>query len=50
MTRLAKARLYERIREGRFPRPVKLGKRAVAWVESEVLDWMLERMNERPRH
>ena len=22
-----------------FPRPVKIGKRAVAWIESEILDY-----------
>lgn len=26
-----------------FPRPVKLGKRAVGWRESEVLAWLSER-------
>jgi prophage regulatory protein len=30
-----------------FPRPVSLGSRAVAWIESEVQDWILERIEER---
>lgn len=27
-----------------FPAPVKTGKRAVAWVESEVMQWIEERI------
>lgn len=34
-------------REGRFPRRVNLGDRAVGWVEAEVLDWIAERIAER---
>jgi len=26
--------------EGEFPRPVKISKGAVAWRESEVVEWM----------
>jgi prophage regulatory protein len=33
--------------EGTFPKPVKLGARAVAWVESEVEEWILARIEER---
>lgn len=32
--------LYEWMSRGEFPRPVKLGARAVAWRESEVLAWI----------
>ena len=31
----------------RFPRPTKLGPRAVAWVESEVDAWIDARIAER---
>ena len=30
-----------------FPRPVKIGPRASAWVESEVYDWIESRIAER---
>ncbi len=30
-----------------FPRPVRISSRSVAWVESEVSDWILERINSR---
>lgn len=36
--------LYKYISEGRFPRPVSLGERSVAWVESEVVEWIEARI------
>lgn len=41
-TGLRRAAIYARIREGIFPPPVKIGKRAVAWPESEVQKWIAE--------
>ena len=35
------------VREGRFPRPVRIGPRSVAFVEDEVEAWMAERVEER---
>ncbi|TYK60519.1 AlpA family phage regulatory protein [Pseudomonas synxantha] len=35
------------IGEGTFPKPVSLGDRCVGWVESEVHDWILGRIEER---
>jgi prophage regulatory protein len=32
-----------------FPRPVKIGLRSVAWVESEVDDWVKSRIAARDR-
>lgn len=32
--------IYRLIREGDFPRPVRLGQRAVAWRESDISDWI----------
>jgi len=31
--------LYNLIAEGRFPKPIKIGQRAVAWIETEVIEW-----------
>ena len=31
-----KTAIYERIQQGDFPRPVKLGPRAVGWLDTEV--------------
>jgi prophage regulatory protein len=41
------ATLARRVAAGAFPRPVRIGKRRVAWVQSEVSDWLAERMEER---
>jgi prophage regulatory protein len=37
---LARSTIYLRISEGTFPPPVRLGPRAVGWVESEIEDWL----------
>ncbi|AYX99000.1 TPA: helix-turn-helix transcriptional regulator [Klebsiella aerogenes] len=39
-TGFGKAWIYRLISEGRFPAPVKIGVRAVAFVESEVDEWV----------
>jgi prophage regulatory protein len=38
--------LYMKIRTGEFPSPVQLGPRAVAWVGSEVGEWIARRITE----
>ncbi|WP_063942704.1 helix-turn-helix transcriptional regulator [Enterobacter bugandensis] len=42
-----KAWIYRLISQGQFPRPVKVGARAVAFVESEVDEWISRRIEER---
>lgn len=38
---LGRSSIYERMRRGEFPRPVRLsGSRAVRWQQSEVKAWM----------
>jgi prophage regulatory protein len=32
--------LYARLRDGTFPKPLVLGPQTVAFLESDVLDWM----------
>ena len=39
--------IYEKIAEGTFPAPIKLGPRAVAWVSEEIDKWMDARVAER---
>ena len=39
--------IYEMIKSGKFPAPVHLGPRAVAWLESEVETWMQDRIDDR---
>jgi prophage regulatory protein len=44
VTGLSKSSLYALIGEKRFPAPIRLGTRTVAWVRSEVRQWALERI------
>lgn len=46
-TGLGRSTIYKYIAEGMFPKPVSLGARAVAWVESEVEDWILDKVEQR---
>nr|WP_089658096.1 MULTISPECIES: AlpA family transcriptional regulator [Halomonas] len=39
-TGLARATIYKYMKLGLFPKQVKLGTHAVAWVESEVEAWI----------
>ena len=39
-TGLSRSTLYLRISEGRFPKAISLGGRAVGWIEAEVNDWL----------
>lgn len=43
-TGLGRSTIYDRMKEGSFPRPVPVGKRAVAWRESDVARWQAERI------
>ena len=43
MTGLANSTLDHYMGQGRFPRPVKIGARSVAWPEEAVLDWIASR-------
>lgn len=38
--RLKKSKIYNMIASGEFPRPVRLGKRAVRWRESDIQHWI----------
>ena len=39
--------IYLLIQRGEFPKPIKIGARAVAWIEPEVDVWIEERLAER---
>lgn len=46
-TTLGHSSIYKFIGEGSFPKQVSLGAKSVAWVESEVDDWIMEKIGER---
>ena len=45
-TGLSRSTIYVRLERGLFPRPVSLGGRAVGWIESEVDEWIRQRIAE----
>ena len=40
VTGLSKATLYAMIAEGRFPKPLRLSKRAVGWRQSSIIAFL----------
>ena len=40
MTALSRSAVYALMPESRFPKPTRIGTRAVRWVEQEVLDFI----------
>lgn len=40
VTGLSRSTIYEEIAAGEFPRPINITGRCVAWIESEVHQWM----------
>jgi len=47
LTGLGRSTVYKHIASGDFPKPVPLGTRAVAWVEDEVQEWILDKIEQR---
>jgi prophage regulatory protein len=47
VTGYAPTRIHELIEEGKFPRPVPLGERAIGWLESDIAEWQRQRIAER---
>ena len=43
-TGLSRSKLYDMMAKGHFPKPIKLGERAVGWSEAEVGAWIEGRM------
>ena len=37
--------IYRESREGTFPKPIQLGKRRLAWLKSDVNQWIEQRLN-----
>jgi len=46
-TGLPVSSIYELVNQGTFPRQVRLGPGRVAWRESEIIAWMIDRIAER---
>jgi prophage regulatory protein len=47
MTGLGHSAIYEAISQGTFPPPIELTRAARGWLESEIEDWLDQRIAER---
>ena len=46
-TGLSRSTIYLFVQNGTFPRPVRIGGRAVAWLESDIDAWIEARLADR---
>lgn len=46
-TGLKRSQIYSYMKTGDFPKSVKIGPSSVAWLESEIDDWIKEKLNSR---
>ena len=46
-TGLSRSTIYLYIQEGTFPRPINLGSRSVGWLENEIDEWLITRVQKR---
>lgn len=42
-TGLKRSAIYDLMSKGKFPRPIKLTGKAVAWPESAIVEWLNDR-------
>ena len=47
MTTLSVSTIYRLMKKGQFPKQIKITERSTRWVESEILDYIYERMRGR---
>jgi prophage regulatory protein len=45
ITGVKRSMIYQMEAERRFPRRIKIGVRAVAWLEAEVREWVAQRVD-----
>jgi len=45
-TGLSRSTIYLRISEGRFPKAISLGGRAVGWIEAEINGWLNQQIED----
>lgn len=46
-TGLSRSTIYLHIQQNRFPKPIKLGARAVGWLQCEIDEWLTSRIENR---
>ena len=45
-TGLSRSTIYLRMSQGSFPKPIALGGRAIGWLENEIDEWIVERIEQ----
>ena len=43
-TGLSRSTIYSQMAEGYFPKPISLGARAVGWVNTDIENWLNQRI------
>lgn len=46
-TGLSRSSIYAKIKQGIFPKYINLSSRSVGWLESEINEWIIARINTR---
>jgi len=46
MLGISRSTIYRLMEDGDFPRPIKLGRRAVRWKSEDIDDWLLGQAKE----
>lgn len=49
ITGLKRSSIYLKIKEGDFPKPIKIGLRAVAWLEADIAGWIAAKVEKAKR-
>lgn len=47
---MSRATIYKKAKEGTFPKQIKLSERSSGWLESEINDWIQNRIEEREKN
>ena len=47
LTGLSRSTIYDYMSRGMFPKQLRLGENSVAWLESEVVEWLDEKIKQR---
>ena len=47
LTQLSSPGIYRLMSQGKFPKQIKIAERSSRWIESEIMEFITEKMNER---
>ncbi|MDE3021833.1 MAG: AlpA family transcriptional regulator [Pseudomonadota bacterium] len=43
-TGLSRSSIYAKMKTGEFPQAIALGQRSIGWIESEIQQWIVDRV------